>query len=296
LLQLVGLGELRAAFSSTLAWQEWCQRALDWNLSDEIRDKIRLCHAVAPIGFDLDNDGCWRHVSSGMEMLFIAAGAFDMGSSSGDSHEHPVHRVQITRPFLMCKTPVTQSQYRAIVGHNPSSFRLGPEADFRPVECVSWDDAVSFCEAVSNATVSLDGVKYGFRLPTEAEWEYCCRAGTTTEWHTGSNLTGRDANFVDAHNKRTVAVGGYAANAWGLCDMHGNVWEWCLDAWDGSHNYPSSAVSDPYVSRGYFRVLRGGSWYDSAIGCRSSSRNFGDPGGMGNYIGFRVVLAPVLDQ
>jgi hypothetical protein len=296
LLEVMDLGDLRAAFSETAAWQEWCERALEWNVSEEIRDKIRLSYAITSIGIDMDSEGCWRHVSSDMEMVWIAPGSFDMGSGLGNADERPVHRVQLTRPFWIGKTQVTQVQYRAIVGRNPSSFRVGPDADRRPVESVSWNDAVSFCEAMSKATVLCDGVKYGFRLPTEAEWEYCCRAGTTTLWHTGSRLTGRDANFADAQMERTVAVGSYAANAWGLFDMHGNVWEWCLDSWDGSANYPSSAASDPYVSRGPYRVVRGGSWSYAADSCRSALRNGCSPGGAFSGVGFRVVLAPVLAQ
>ncbi len=296
LLQAVGLGELRAAFSESVAWQEWCQRALGWDLSEDIRGKIRLSYAVASLGIDIDSDGCYRHVASDIDMVWIAPGSFDMGSASGESSERPVHRVHITRPFLIGKTQVTQAQYRAISGHNASSFRLGPDADRRPVETLSWNDAVLFCEAMSKAVVCIEGVRYSFRLPTEAEWEYCCRAGTATDWHTGSSLSGLDANFADAHMKRTVAVGGYNANAWGLFDMHGNVWEWCLDSWDRSANYPSSAVSDPCVARGAFRVLRGGSWNSSADYSRSAFRSSSFPGTAHAFIGFRVVLAPVLVQ
>ena len=161
---------------------------------------------------------------------------------------------------------------------------------------MSWENAVKFCEAMSKATVLFEGVKYVFRLPTEAEWEYCCRAGTTTDWHVGSSLTGRDANFKDAQMEDLVAVGSYAANAWGLFDMHGNVWEWCLDSWNGSTGYPSRAVSDPYVSLGRLRVVRGGGWGTSAGTCRSAFRYADNPDVSIGDVGFRVVLAPVLDQ
>jgi formylglycine-generating enzyme required for sulfatase activity len=194
----------------------------------------------------------------------------------------------------MSKTEVTQAQYEALMRRNPSQFASGADAGRRPVESVSWSDAVAFCQSMSATTVDLDGGPYGFRLPTEAEWEYCCRAGTTTEWHTGGALTATQANFEASKLSRTAPVGSYGANAWGLFDMHGNVWEWCLDSWGGSANYPSSAVSDPYVTSGPYRVLRGGSWYISAVNCRSAFRNSSLPGNTVNFIGFRVVLAPVL--
>ena len=142
---------------------------------------------------------------------------------------------------------------------------------------------------------------YQYRWPTEAEWEYCCRAGTTTEWSVGSSLTCADANFMGAPGGgycvppgQTANVGRYVSNPWGLHDMHGNVPEWCLDAWDGSANYPSGAVSDPYVSRGSNRVGRSGSWGSDAYFCRTALRRGFFPGFRDYGVGFRVVLAPVL--
>jgi len=130
-------------------------------------------------------------------------------------------------------------------------------------------------------------------LPTEAEWEYVCQAGTTTDWNTGASLITSQANINNLLGQTTV-VGSYAANPWGLFDTHGNVWEWCLDSWDGSANYPSSAVFDPYVSSGPNRVLRGGSWIDAADGCRSARRNNIIPSNSVYNLGFRIVLAPIL--
>ena len=136
---------------------------------------------------------------------------------------------------------------------------------------------------------------YQFRLPTEAEWEYCCRAGTTTEWNTGASLSTSQANFNSNPNfGQTTVVGNYAANPWGLFDTHGNVMEWCLDSWNGSANYPSSAVSDPYVSSGPYWVGRGGWWYSVVDGCRSAYRSYIIPGTLSRDIGFRIVLAPIL--
>jgi len=236
----------------------------------------------------------WTHAATGMDLVAIDAGSFPMGSREGAADEQPVHTVRITHPFWIGKTEVTQAQYEVLVRRNPSWFASGTDADRQPVESVSWNDAVAFCQSMSASTVDIHGVKYGFRLPTEAEWEYCCRAGTTTKWHTGDELTAAQANFAASNLSKTAPVGSYGANAWGLFDMHGNVWEWCLDAWDRSANYPSSAVSDPYVISGPYRVFRGGSWNYAADCCRSAFRLYNGPGSAGFNLGFRVVLAPVL--
>jgi formylglycine-generating enzyme required for sulfatase activity len=136
-------------------------------------------------------------------------------------------------------------------------------------------------------------------LPTEAEWEYACRTGTTTEFNTGASLFCSDARFYYSYHSNSgcsgqwvpVSVGSYAPNAWGLYDMHGNVWEWCLDS---VANYPAGAVTDPFVTGGPFRVYRGGGWDSYSDLCRSAIRNYGGPGVADYRIGFRVVLAPVL--
>jgi formylglycine-generating enzyme required for sulfatase activity len=236
-----------------------------------------------------------RHIATGIQLAEVSSGFFDMGSMHGDADERPVHRVHITRPFWISRTPVTQAQYKALVGRNPSHFCAGGEAPSRPVEMVSWNDAVAFCAAMTKVSCVIDRVHYGFRLPTEAEWEYCCRAGSNTEWHTGSTLTSAHANF-DERLKGTSAVGRFSANAWGLFDMHGNVWEWCLDS---KSNYAGASVSDPLVLAGVDRVYadrvyRGGSWINNAASCRSAFRNSAGPAGRYSVVGFRVVLAPVV--
>ena len=235
-----------------------------------------------------------------LNMVGIGAGTFLMGAVAGLAVEQPVHPVTITRPFWIGKHEVTQAQYQAVMGGNPSFHRdpgAYPNAAQRPVEQVSWNDAMAYCSALT-ATESAAGripVGYQYRLPTEAEWEYVCRAGTTTEWNTGASLTTAQANFNFTLSQTTV-VGIYPANPWGLFDTHGNVWEWCLDAaWDGNPNYPSSAVSDPYVSSGPYRVYRGGGWGSPSFDCRSAFRYYYGPPGNSTYsVGFRVVLAPVL--
>jgi formylglycine-generating enzyme required for sulfatase activity len=161
---------------------------------------------------------------------------------------------------------------------------------------VTWIDAMAYCSSLTATEAAAGRIPagYQYRLPTEAEWEYVCRAGTTTEWNTGASLVCGQANFSGCGPGQTTVVGRYPANPWGLFDTHGNVWEWCLDSWDGSANYPSSAVSDPYVSSGPYRVFRGGGWGYIAVICRSALRNFNSPGGSSYDVGFRVVLAPVL--
>ena len=231
-------------------------------------------------------------------MVPVAAGTFQMGSVAGFSIEQPVHAVTITRPFWVGKYEVTQAEYQAVRGTNPS-FHQGasyPNAPQRPVERVTWNDAMAYCAALTATEAGAGRIPagYQYRLPTEAEWEYVCRAGTTTEWNTGASLVCVQAKFSACGPGQTAVVGSYAANPWGLFDTHGNVWEWCLDWWDGSANYPSSAVSDPYVSSGPLRVFRGGSWGGPADICRSAFRLYGSPGGTSYYFGFRVVLAPVL--
>jgi formylglycine-generating enzyme required for sulfatase activity len=231
-----------------------------------------------------------------LNMVTIQPGTFSMGSLIGLDYERPVHLVSITRPFWVGKYEVTQVDFQARMGANPSIYQGSsyPDAPQRPVDSVSWISAVNYCDAL-NAAETLAGrvpPGYQYRLPTEAEWEYCCRAGTTTEWNTGSGLSPLQANYGST---QTRVVGSYAANPWGLFDTHGNVWEWCLDSWDVSVNYPSSQVSDPLVLGHAGRVFRGGGWAFGDTDCRSAYRGYyysGSPNGP--YIGFRIVLAPIL--
>jgi formylglycine-generating enzyme required for sulfatase activity len=248
-------------------------------------------------------------------LVLIAPGAFRMGSNAtsqapyfSSAWERPVHRVAISRPFWMGQYEVTQMEYQAVMGVNPSHF-VGasyPNSANQPVETVSWNDAMAYCAALTLQEAAAGRLPsgYQYRLPTEAEWEYCCRAGTTTEFHYGPSLVCGQATFGYSYHSNsyclsnnTVVVGSFAPNAWRLFDMHGNVWDWCLDAWDGSANYPSSAVVDPFVSgssSGPFRVARGGAWSGFSSDCRSANRSGGDPNLLSYGVGFRVVLAPVL--
>ena len=233
-----------------------------------------------------------------LNMVPVAAGTFQMGSTAVGGTAAPVHAVTITQPFWVGKYEVTQAEYLSVRGSNPSQFQGAsyPNAPQRPVERVSWNDAMAYCSTLTATEAAAGRIPagYQYRLPTEAEWEYVCRAGTTTEWNTGASLVCGQANFSGCGPGQTTVVGSYAANPWGVSDTHGNVWEWCLDSWDGSANYPSSAVSDPYVSSGPYRVFRGGGWDYNSYYCRSAFRSSIIPVLTGSSVGFRVCLAPVL--
>ena len=250
--------------------------------------------------------GCPSGFPTPPGMVAIQSGTFNMGSNAaggppnyGTNLEQPVHPVTISYCFWMGETEVTQAQYASLMGTNPSFF---PGAN-NPVEQVSWFNAQAYCAALTNQQAALGNVPagYQYRLPTEAEWEYACRAGTTTEFNVGASLFCNQAKFgYSSHSNSScsssshVPVASYAPNAWGLYDMHGNVWEWCLDSYAG---YSAAAVTDPFVTGGPLRVVRGGSWYSYSFSyyCRSANRAFqGGPGSTNDGTGFRVVLAPVL--
>ncbi|MBR6059322.1 MAG: SUMF1/EgtB/PvdO family nonheme iron enzyme [Victivallales bacterium] len=237
-----------------------------------------------------------------LKLVKIAAGSFMMGSplsEEGRFDEEKQHKVTLTKDFWLGRCPVTQGQYEAVMGNNPSYFKKG--GDY-PVETVSWHDAMAFCKKVTEQERGAGRLPagYEFTLPTEAQWEYACRAGTSTPFSFGSTLNGDkancDGNYPYGMGKGkylacTTAVGGYAPNAWGLYDMHGNVWEWCLD-WYGA--YPDGNATDPKgPTTGSRRVLRGGSWDDIARRCRSAYRCIIDPSHCDYYVGFRLALAPV---
>jgi len=248
-----------------------------------------------------------------LNMVAIAPGTFQMGSPwtplgvppyYNAPMSQPVHAVTITQPFWMGKYEVTQAEYQALMGNNPSYFQGAayPNGANRPVETVTWVNAVAYCDAltVQESVAGRLPSGYEYRLPTEAEWEYCCRAGTTTEYHYGSTLVCGQASFGYSFHTFSSCpftgaqvVGSYAANAWGLHDMHGKVMEWCLDSWDESANYPAGSVSDPYVTSGPRRLIRGGAWDTPSNVCRSAFRGGSVPGLTINNIGFRVVCAPV---
>ena len=225
-----------------------------------------------------------------LEMVLIPAGTFTMGSPSGevgrDDREDPQHEVTITGAFYFGKYEVTQAQWESVMGSNPSYFSGKPN---NPVEQVSWDDCESFIE-------NLNGMGLGkFRLPTEAEWEYACRAGTTTRFYWGDDQSetqiGNYAWYTENNSLfGTKEVDLKEPNAWGLYDMGGNVYEWCQD-WYSS--YSAMGQTDPGgPESGSNRVLRGGHWNYYARGCRSAHRNYDSPGYRYRYFGLRLLRYP----
>jgi formylglycine-generating enzyme required for sulfatase activity len=217
-----------------------------------------------------------------LQFRFCPAGSFAMGALPGK--REPV-AVVISRGFWMMETEVTQAQWKAVMGaENPSYFK----GDNRPVEQVSWEDAQKFITKLNSAGSAPK--EWRFDLPSEAQWEYACRAGTTTAYSSGDVLTREQARFGEKYEQGTSEVGKYPANAWGLLDMHGNVWEWCK----GFYGKELQGGVDPKgPAEGVKRVLRGGSWGNVAAYCSSANRyGFGGPGDRNAGIGFRLALVP----
>jgi formylglycine-generating enzyme required for sulfatase activity len=236
-------------------------------------------------------------------MVRVDPGRFTMGSPLGESgraSDEVQHAVTLTRGFWMGQTEVTQGLWRSVMGTSPSKFR----GDTRPVEQVSWCDAVAFanrlsareglpvayqgaegCEATAGASVAWDRASVGYRLPTEAEWEYAARAGEASIYAGGTNLGAVGWTYQNAGGS-TQPVGQKAPNAWGLHDMTGNVWEWCWD-WYGPYG---GASADPVGAQsGPNRVIRGGSWGDFPRGARVALRGWVTPGVRYDFLGLRLV-------
>lgn len=214
----------------------------------------------------------------GMAFRYVGPGTFTMGSSNGDSDENP-HKVTLTRGFYLQTTEVTQAQWTALMGNNPSNF---PDCGRNcPVENVSWEDVQRFIEKLN---IIENGPRY--RLPTETEWEYACRAGSTSDYSTHTSVA--ELCWFDRNSdNKTHPVASKQANNWGFSDMHGNVWEWCASTYKP---YPTKDVTDPEESPGgYYKVQRGGSWDESVYVCRSANRMYNEPAFKRNDTGFRLV-------
>jgi formylglycine-generating enzyme required for sulfatase activity len=220
------------------------------------------------------------------ELVLIQAGEFEMGdhTGNGDENELPVHAVAITQSFYLQRTEVTQAQWRAVMGSNPSAWPTCGDAC--PVDGVSWHDVQEFL-AILNA--SDPGARY--RLPTEAEWEYAARAGTTGDYG-GSGALGAMGWIFDNSGQRPHPVAGKQANAWGLYDMHGNVWEWVEDWYDGGYYAASPAADPPGPASGSYGVVRGGAWSSEPFSARSARRSFPERALRSNTTGFRVARTP----
>ena len=236
--------------------------------------------------------------SIGMKLVLIPKGTFMMGSpesEKGRNENETQHEVTISKDYYLGVHEVTQAQYEKVIGKNPSHFQgaiVGNENADLPLENVSWDEAVEFCKKLSELPEEKKAGRV-YRLPTEAQWEYACRAGSKTAYSFDDEegLLPVYGWFIRNSSQRTHTVGLLEPNAWGLYDMHGNVWEWCSD-WH--EEYPKGAVSDPSGPReGSGRVSRGGGWGLVAAFCRSASRNWYDPSFRDNRDnGFRVALSP----
>jgi formylglycine-generating enzyme required for sulfatase activity len=248
--------------------------------------------------------------SIGMKLVRIPAGKFLMGSPATEAEREAgetQHEVAITRPFYLGAYPVTQGQFLRVMGKNPSFFRPnnGGSAD-HPVEQVRWGDARTFCRKLS-ALPEEKKAGRTYRLPSEAEWEYACRAGTTTPFNVGSALSSKQANFngnfpyggaaKGPYLRRTAKVGSYRPNAWGLYDMHGNVFEWCNDWYDPDYykkspkdhpRGPKEGVVPTGFGSNFFVVVRGGCWLDEARACRSARRFHLQQSEPYRWTGFRV--------
>jgi sulfatase modifying factor 1 len=231
--------------------------------------------------------------SIGMKFAWIPPCTFIMGSPKEEKERQPFktdetqHKVTLTKGFYMGVYTVTQEQWQAVMGNNPSAFKGEKNL---PVERVSWDDCQEFIKKLREKD------KKTYRLPTEAEWEYSCRAGTKTPFHFGETISTEQANYdgnftygdgtKGVYRKKTTPVGSFPANAWGLHDMHGNVYQWCHDRYG---EYPQKDVVDPQgAEKDDARVLRGGSWSLTPLYCRSAFRHRGEPGRRGGIYGFRV--------
>jgi len=251
------------------------------------------------------------------EMVWINPGTFTMGSPESEANRYGnenQHKVNISKGFWMGKYEVTQEQYQAVTGFNPSNFTSNPATGEvqakRPVECVTWYDAVEFCNKLSeqegltkayiitgrtpatgypieDASVTVNWNANGYRLPTEAEWEYACRARTTTTYNTGNTISDNIGWYGNNSNSITHEAGKKPPNGWGLYDMHGNVWEWC---WDRYGSYASGTQTNPRgAASGSDRVSRGGSWYSNGQNLRSAIRDYYNPSSWGNNYGFRLL-------
>ena len=270
------------------------------------------------LGDKLNNNILEKDLSDQDNMVLINGGTFLMGSPDDEpgrggifSNERQ-HQVTINS-FLMGIYNVTQKEYYNVIGINPSHFK----GDNLPVENISWFDTIIYCNKLSqikglHPVYNINGYKIsweqnanGYRLPTEAEWEYACRAGTTTPFNTGFNITIEQANFnnnitaggiiipdssqgISKSKNNTTQVGSYASNSWGLFDMHGNVWEWCWDLYEKNY-HKGNQINPKGHDNGKYRIIRGGSYLNSKNELRSACRYYNEPLIQKNIIGFRIV-------
>jgi sulfatase modifying factor 1 len=268
----------------------WWQKTLSWD-DERVRRLTSLALIFLALGCTPKRD-TFVERTTGMVLVKIPAGSFRMGSpaiETGHREDEFRHVVTLTRPFYIGETEVTRKQWRAVMGTDPSQFKKDEDA---PVENVSWFDAQEF---IKRLNAKGEG---HFRLPTEAEWEYACRAGTETQYAYGERISAKVANYDARYPLPGQLRGEYRAaptpvkkfppNKWGLYDMHGNVWEWCEDEYCP---YPRDVVRDPAPAQcnSNLKVIRGGSWYFGADSARSALRYTHAPNLKGFSLGFRIV-------
>jgi formylglycine-generating enzyme required for sulfatase activity len=307
-----------APFDTKKAKEHQAAWAKHMNLPVEETNSIGMKFAIIPPG-EFDMGSMAEEIAAEIERGKRAKesqGYLDRVSSEG-----PRHRVKITRPLYVAVYQVTQGEYEKVMGVNPSAFTEkqmessafkpplseyevkyretyvkkveGKDTSRHPVETVTWEKAMEFCHKLS-AMPAERAARRVYRLPTEAEWEYACRVGTTTRWSCGDDEAGlADVGWYNKNaGGKTHPVGEKKPNGWGLYDMHGNVWEWCMD-WYGGDFYRQSRPVDPVgPPGGSNRVLRGGSWRSAAGDCRSANRLRHQPGYRDDYLGLRVLLVP----
>ena len=248
---------------------------------------VLLVSCTIPLPAPVATLETWTDPVTGMEFVKLPAGCFQMGcgpqDGDCDSDEKPAHKVCVDE-FWLGKYEVTQAQWQKIMGSNPANFQDSP---VHPVEEVSWDDVQAYLKKLN-----WQAGTFAYRLPTEAEWEYACRAGTQTAYSFGNDAgnLGEYAWYNGNSGDKTHAVGQLKPNPWGLYDMHGNVWEWCQD-WYGENYYSNSSEKNPQgPSSGEYRLLRGGSWHDYASYVRCASRVRSNPDSRYGSFGLRVVV------
>ena len=284
------LGTMLGNFGPCPSGLSWAT-VLQWNPDPAVVPDAPVRSKIVASGYP------WRvlDTATGIEMLLIPGGTFTMGCSASNDYdcsslEEPAHQVTLSKAFYLGKTEVTQAQWQAKMGSNPSYWKNFSDSPSRPVENVSWNDIAGFNTAT------------GLRLPSEAEWEYACRGGTTTAFHSmpgypnGTNVDSLLINiawYSCYGGCYTHAVARKAANAFGMYDMSGNLYEWCND-WYG--DYSASNATDPtgpsVGQYGVYHVLRGGAYYGDSYNCRSSFRNYFDPDYRSYQLGFRVARHP----
>jgi len=262
---------------------------LTYTVSDAAGNQASLTRTVNIVEGQASTHTADLNASVALEMIWVEPGTFTMGQSD-ISNASPEHEVTLTTGFYLGKYEVTQAQYEAVMTGNtdglsatPSQWPNNPD---RPVEKVSWDDIQKFLTRLNAQEAGNIPAGWAYVLPTEAQWEYACRAGTTTAYSWGDSITTDNANYSDSGYSQTRDVGQYDANPWGFFDMHGNVWEWTAD-WYAE--YSSGAQTDPEgPATGSYRVLRGGSWGDAGPSLRSASRSGSYPWSRNLSVGFRV--------